>query len=103
VVEPASRAERNDEPTDELEVFKPRRVLSLSNEKPHQYWFYFYGFNFAIFAGLFVGFFGWLLGRWRGMLAAFRAKLPMAIWPGHCLVRRPGGGQRRGGAGSDHG
>jgi competence protein ComEC len=29
------------------------------------------GFNFAIVAGLFVGFFGWLLGRWRGMLAAF--------------------------------
>lgn len=29
------------------------------------------GFNFAIIAGLFVSFFGWLLGRWRGMLAAF--------------------------------
>ncbi len=29
------------------------------------------GFNFAIVAGLFVGFFGRLLGRWRGMLAAF--------------------------------
>jgi competence protein ComEC len=29
------------------------------------------GFNFAIIAGLFVGFFGRLLGRWRGMLAAF--------------------------------
>jgi competence protein ComEC len=29
------------------------------------------GFNFAIVAGLFVGFFGWLLGRWRGILAAF--------------------------------
>jgi len=40
-------------------------------EKPRQYWFYICGFNFAIVAGLFVGFFGWLLGRWRGMLAAF--------------------------------
>jgi competence protein ComEC len=28
------------------------------------------GFNFAIVARLFVGFFAWLLGRWRGMLAA---------------------------------
>jgi hypothetical protein len=46
-------------------------IMSRSVEKPPRLWFYFCGFSFAIFAGLFVGFFGWLLGRWRGMLAAF--------------------------------
>jgi competence protein ComEC len=40
------------------------------------------GFNFAIIAGLFVGFFGWLLGRWRGMLAAFLGIALYAILAG---------------------
>jgi hypothetical protein len=43
--------------------------MSHSVEKPPRLRFYFCGFNFAIVAGLFVGFFGWLLGRWRGMPA----------------------------------
>lgn len=34
-----------------------------------------YGFNFAIVGGLFVGFFGGLLGRWRSMLAAIMGGL----------------------------
>jgi hypothetical protein len=47
-----------------------------SGGKPHLYRFYICGFNFAIVAGLFVGFIGWLLGRWRGMLASFRGFTP---------------------------
>jgi hypothetical protein len=37
----------------------------------HTDWSFIYGFIFAIIAGLFLDLFGWFLGRWRGMLAAF--------------------------------
>ena len=40
------------------------------------------GFNFAIVASLFASFFGWLLGRWRGMLAAFTGIAVYALLAG---------------------
>ncbi len=47
------------------------------------------GFNFAVVAGLFVLVFGRLLGRWRGMLAA---------WLGIALIRGAGRGERQRGS-----
>jgi len=43
---------------------------SHSIEKPHPFYFCFYGFNIAILAGLFTTLFGRVLGRWRGAVAA---------------------------------
>jgi predicted membrane metal-binding protein len=54
-------------------------MLILEVEKQPPFWFDICGFNFAIVAGLFVGFFGWLLGRWRGMMAAFWGRMPQGI------------------------
>ena len=51
-------------------------MLILPVGKPHPGWFYIYGFNFAIVAGLFVVFCGWLLGCWRGIPAS------LSIWVG---------------------
>ena len=53
-------------------------------EKLPQYWFYFYGFNFAIVAGLFASLFGWLLDR----LAASRGRAfnALPLEAGHMIL-----------------
>jgi predicted membrane metal-binding protein len=43
-------------------------LMSPSVGKQRRLWFYFYGFNIAILAGLFSALSGRLLGRWRGGL-----------------------------------
>ena len=63
-----------------------KRPIQLKNHI--HFGFISIGFNFAIVAGLFVGVFGWLLGRWR--LSSASPGVPH------------GGGQRRSGAGRHH-
>jgi hypothetical protein len=50
-----------------LFIFLPTTQLF---EKRRRLWFYIYGFNIAIVAGLFMRLFGRLFGRWRGALVA---------------------------------
>ena len=58
------------------------QLASLKAEKQRRLWFYFYGFNFAIIAGLFGLLFTRWLGRWRGMLAAFAGVTFYAVLAG---------------------
>jgi len=44
--------------------------MSLSVGKPHQYWFYFSGFNITIIAALFTFLFTRLLGISRGAIVS---------------------------------
>jgi hypothetical protein len=52
------------------------------SENSRPYWFYISGFNFAIVAGLQVMVFGRLLGRKRGMLAAWAGIAFYTVLPG---------------------
>jgi competence protein ComEC len=54
-----------------VEGYIPTDVRQAFNDTGTAHIIAISGFNFAIVAGLFAAFFGRLLGRWRGMMAAF--------------------------------